>query len=320
MDRRSCLKLGLISALGLSLVNCQLRKPPPVRVVAHTWPGYEFLFLARNLAILDPHLVRIIETPNATTNIRALGAHMAEGAVLTLDEVITAREGGIDLTVVAVLDVSMGADALLVRKDIQHLSQIKGLRIGVEHTATGAVMLDASLKAAGLQPSDIEIVYLSIDEHLEAYETGAVDILVSFEPVKTNLIKRGMQPLFTSRDISGNIVDVLAFRSDTIASHHIAIQHAIDGHFRALEQWRAQTETHNRFLAKQLNVNEAEVVAIYAELDLPGKAENLQWLDGKEPRLLKTAQDLSISMLNSGLLSKTPNFDRLFDGRFVRDK
>jgi NitT/TauT family transport system substrate-binding protein len=317
MNRRLWLKLILLSAVGLAASSCGLRKPPLVRVAAHTWPGYEFLFMARALGILDQDLVRIIETPNATTNIRALGANTAEGAVLTLDEVITAREGGINLTVVAVLDISVGADALLVPQSIQHLHQIKRLRVGVEHTATGAVMLEASLRAAGLQATDIDIVYLSVDEHLESYANGTIDALVTFEPVKTILINKGMKAIFSSREIPGNIVDVLAFRSDTLDTHHAAIQHAVNGHFQALERWQTSPSMHSGFLAKQLGVSEAEVLSLYADLDLPNKAENLEWLGETQPKLLLSAQNLSISMLNSGLLSKTPTFEQLFDKRFI---
>ena len=317
ITRRLWLKLSLLSALSLAMSSCGLRKPLPVRVAAHKWPGYEFLFMARELDILDQGLVRIIETPNATTNIRALGANIAEGAVLTLDEVITAREGGINLTVVAVLDVSVGADALLVPQNIQSLKEIKGLRVGVEHTATGAVMLDASLRAAGLQAADIDIIYLSVDEHLESYSNDTIDALVSFEPVKTSLIKKGMKAIFTSREIPGNIVDVLAFRSDTLDTHHAAIQHAVNGHFQAVEKWQTAPSIHSRLLAKQLGVTEAEVFALYTDLYLPNKAENVEWLAGGKPKLLLSAENLSISMLNSGLLSKTPTFEHLFDKRFI---
>ncbi len=179
-------------------------------------------------------------------------------------------------------------------------------------------MLEASLRAAGLQATDIDIVYLSVDEHLESYANGTIDALVTFEPVKTILINNGMKAIFTSREIPGNIVDVIAFRSDTLDTHHAAIQHAVNGHFLALEKWQTAPSMHNGFLAKQLGVTEAEVLALYTDLYLPNKAENLEWLaGGNKPKLLLSAENLSISMLNSGLLSKTPTFEYLFDKRFI---
>ncbi len=317
MNRRSFLKLSMLTALGAMSTACSLKKAPSVRIAAHTWPGYEFIYLARSLGILDPELVKLIETPNATTNIRALGAEMAEGAMLTLDEVITAREGGIDLSIVTILNVSMGADALLVRPNIRHLSEIRGLRIGVEHTATGAVMLDAALKAAGLQATDIQLVYLSIDEHKEAFENGSIDAVVTYEPVKTLLINQGMKSIFSSRETPGNIIDVLAFRSDILESHEIAIQHAVDSHFIALASWKENPEIHSAYLSRQLGVKETELMSLYDDLELPDKSYNTSWLVGSQAKLLQSAQNLGIIMLDSGLLSRTPKFDRLFDSRFI---
>ena len=60
---------------------------------------------------------------------------------LTLDELLTARGNGIELCVIAVLDSSAGADALMARPGLEHLKALAGQRIGAEDSASGALML-----------------------------------------------------------------------------------------------------------------------------------------------------------------------------------
>lgn len=317
MNRREWLQLSLAASLGLAASSCGLKRSQPVRIAAHIWPGYEFLYLARSLDIMDARLVRMVETPNATANIRALGSNVVEGACLTLDEVLTALERGIRLSVVCVLNVSLGADALLVPANIESLAGIKGLRIGVEHTATGAVMLDASLKAAGLSPEDIEIVYLSIDEHIQSYHNGLVEALVTYEPVKNQLIKTGMKSVFTSGEIPGNIIDVIAFRTDVLAQQREGIRESVQGHFRALERWQADPEKYAAFLAKRLNVPDAEITGLFSDLELPDRVANRQWLGGSQPKIMQVATHLAQTMLASGLLNTMPDLALLANDSFL---
>lgn len=317
MNRREWLQLSLAASLSLTASSCGFKRSQPVRIAAHMWPGYEFLYLARSLDVMDPALVRLVETPNATANIRALGSNVVEGACLTLDEALTALERGIRLSVVCVLDVSMGADALLVPANVESLAGIKGLRIGVEHTATGAVMLDASLKAAGLSPDDIEIVYLSIDEHIQSYHNGLVEALVTYEPVKNQLIKAGMKSVFTSGEIPGNIIDVITVRTDVLNQQREGIREAVQGHFRALERWQADPEKYASYLAKRLNVPDAEITGLFSDLELPDRMANRRWLGGTQPEIMEMARHLGETMLASGLLHTMPDISLLANDSFL---
>ena len=191
--RRTCLGLA---ALGLPwLGGCHFQLADPIRLAAHPWPGYELLYLARELDRLDEEQVRLIETGSATASLRLLASSSVEGAGLTLDEVLTARSRGMDLTIVAVLDASLGADVLMARPGIRQLADLRGRSIGVEQTAVGAVMLDAALQAAGLRTDQIRIRYLPVDAHEAAYRAGQVDALVTYEPVRTRLRAAGKEAI-----------------------------------------------------------------------------------------------------------------------------
>jgi len=317
MDRRQWLQYSLAGTLGATLAGCHWESKPLLRLAAHPWPGYEFVYLARDLGMLDPNLVRLIETPAATANIRALGSQVIEASSLTLDEVLTTRARGIPLTIVGVLDISMGADVLMASPEIDSLAALKGRRVGVEHTATGALMLDAALRAGGLTPADIETVYVTVDEHFETFNAHQVDAIVTYEPVKSRLAAQGVKTLFSSDMIAGMVVDVIAVRTEVLESHAAGIREVLRGHFSALDAWRRDPEKYAANLAGRLNLAPDQVTQAFANLELPGLKENRTWFAGKTPRIVQSAINVGRSMAASGLLEREPALDNLADGRFL---
>lgn len=98
-------------ALGLILPGCG--QSAPLKVAAHVWPGYELMFLAKEQGWLDPERVELVSTPFASSSLEALISGQVDAAALTLDEVLSARDRGLPLTVVLVFNVSAGTLMLM---------------------------------------------------------------------------------------------------------------------------------------------------------------------------------------------------------------
>ena len=112
-SRRQALQLLAGAAFG-GLAGCH--QPEPVlRVASIVFPGYEFMFLARELGLLPAAEVRLMEMRSSTDVISAIGSGRLEAAALTLDEMLTARANGADLRVILVFDISQGADVVLAK-------------------------------------------------------------------------------------------------------------------------------------------------------------------------------------------------------------
>lgn len=309
----------LIAALaaGLPAVPACSGPPPEVlRIGAHPWPGYEMFYLARARGLLPPRGVRLIETPSASASLRGLATGTLEAAGLTLDEVLTARARGLPLRVVAVLDVSMGADVVLVRPGIERPDQLRGRRVGVEATATGAVMLDALLARHGLKAGELRIVSLPVDEHEAAWRQGRLDAVVTYEPVKSRLTALGGQVLFSSAEVPGLIVDVLAVRESAESTHGPALRQALEAHFAARALWQQDAAAQAPLLAPRLGLPPEAVPAAFAELALPDLAANREWL-GPSGRLLEAARRLREIMMRAGLLREAVDVDTLASPRFL---
>jgi len=94
---------------AVSLSACSDNTPEkPIRIGTNVWPGYEPLYLARDIGLYDKAKVQLVEYPSASGVIRALKSRSIEAAALTLDEVLVLLQHKIPVRVVLVMDISVG--------------------------------------------------------------------------------------------------------------------------------------------------------------------------------------------------------------------
>ena len=288
----------------------------PLRVGAIVFPGYELMFLARDLGLLDEHQIRLVELVSSTDTLRALAAGRLEAAAMTIDEVMTARADGIDLRVVLVFDVSAGADAVLAHPAIRSLQELAGKRIGVEDSATGVVMFDALLAAAQLRVDQVTKVAITVDRSLDVYEDREVDAVVTFEPWAGRLESAGAVRLFDSKAVPERIVDVLAVRAEFMASHAAPLRQLVAAHLSARRHLKDQPADAYRRLAPRLQLRPADVAQAFRGLDLPDAEQNRAMLraGGRFDHAVQTIQKL---MVEGGLLGTAAGVADLVDARFL---
>lgn len=305
--------------VSVAFLNCYQSKETPLRVATIPWPGYETIHLAQSLQYISSNQLRLVEQANQTQTFQSLRSGTVDSAMTTLDMALTLIDEKLDIKVVLVMDISAGADAVMVRPEITSLKALKGKRVGVETVAVGAVMLDAVLSAANLSVTDIQLVSVSANEHLSAYRENKVDAIVSFEPNRSKLLELGAKIIFDSNRIPGRIVDVLVIRKDMLDDPIKVknLQTLIDVHFKALDYLVRNPEESANLLAPFLGVNPDQVSKQFTGISLPNLNENLSLLAGTSPSLLKSSKELADLMLRHHLLQSEINLDYLIEPRFL---
>lgn len=290
---------------------------PALRVALNGWIGYSPFFLAQDLGHVPESAVRLLEFPSNTASMMALVNGEVAAAALTLDELLLAREGGLDVRAALVFDESAGADVLVAREGIDGLAGLRGKRIGVESTAVGALMLSRVLEAAQLHPTDVFKVPLTADQHVAAYTAQRVDAVITFEPMASRLRALGARPLLDSSRFPGLIVDVLAVtaRLDTRQAEHL--RQLLDGHFQALQHLRSNPASAARLLAQHQQIAPDAVLAAFSGIRLADAAENRGWLSGQNPGLSASARSVGQLMQHAKLLQRLPDTATLCDPRFL---
>ncbi len=300
-----CNVLFLCLFLFVSLIGCTDKSELPLRLGTNIWPGYEPLYLARHQGTLATDKVHLVEFSSASQTIQAYRNSLIDAAALTLDEVLLLADSGEELKIVLVMDVSNGGDAIIGQQDIASMSEIKGKRIGVENGALGAYFISRALEIVGLQHKSVKIISLDIDEHKKAFLQHEVDVVVTFDPVRSELIKAGGRLLFDSRQLPGEIVDVLVVRDDYLRKNPHRIQYLLDAWFKTLKFMRQQPHDAAKILGLRMKLDIDETLDVYAYLSQPDEIKNNEFLkQNPEPKLLSTINKLSNFMFNQQLLKE----------------
>lgn len=226
--------LSSLSVMGLN--GCG--KPDAVRIGSHPWLGYEFLHLNHRSGQLPNH-IQFSEYQTASEVIKGLSNNEVDVATLSLDEVLIARSQGIPMTVIMVFDISAGADMLLVPHQIKQLSELAGMRIGYEASAHGQLMLRKLLETAKLTLNDISAVPVPPHQQYQAWRDNLIDGVITYEPYAHQFYEEGFRSLFDSRQLPNMNYDVLAVRTDKMATFSNALESLTAAHFKMVKSFQS---------------------------------------------------------------------------------
>lgn len=302
--------------LVFALAGCD-KPAPPLRVGASVWPGYEPLFLARDLGYYGGQPVQLLSFFSNTEVMRAYRNGAIDVAAVTADEALLLAETLPDQRILLVCDVSHGADVILAKPQFPSLADLKGRRIGVETTALGAYMLAQALARAGLTAQDVTVVPTTLDEHEAAFRQDRVDAVVTFEPIRSRLLAAGAVSVFDSSQIPGEIVDVLLTRAGKMDSARQPLTALVRGWFKALDYLRQNPTAAARRMAVREQITPEAVLDSLQLLKFPDREANLRLLGASTDNLAATLHQLSTTMREHKLLERPSDPAALPDPRFI---
>lgn len=290
---------------------------PVVSLGTNVWPGYEPLYLARSLGNIDSNKVNLVEYSSATQVIKAFRSKSIQVAALTLDEVLLLKELGLKPRVMFIMDISHGGDVIVANPKFPSIKALRGQRVGVEASALGAYVLSRALQMNDMALGDIKLVSLEVDEIERAYQENTIDAAVTFEPVRSKLLKKGAVEVFDSSQIPGEIVDVLVASQQAFEESPTNLQHIVDAWFKTLNYMNTNQEEAAKIISKRLRITPKEVIDSYEGLKLPNREENITLVSGDAPKAVANAKKLMDTMIGNGILKKPLKLDNLFESKLV---
>lgn len=309
------IELALLMVL-IATTGCQ-PPPEPLRIVSSPWPGYEPLYLARDLGYLQESSVRITELPSSNLNMEAFSNGSTDLSTLTLDETLTLLARGQKLRILLVMDVSNGADAVVAKPEIQSLMELKGKRVGMENIPLGAYILSRVLDMTGLQASDMEIIPMPEDKHEKAYQQGKIDAAITMEPYKTRLTQAGARVLLDSSRIPDEIFDLIVVREDIYQSRREELCAFARQWFRTLDYVQANQQQAYAQMGKRLGMDAEAFRSVMGGLKVPSREDNQRMLGGEIPTLLAPARRLSDIMKAGQMLPGEADIAASIDSSFT---
>lgn len=305
---------GLLALFAL--VACS--QQPSLRVGTNIWPGYEPGYLAEELGYFGRQPVEMVLLPSAAEVIRAYRNRAIDVAALTLDEALLIAESMPGQRIILITNYSNGGDVILAHPEFTSLEDLRGQRIGVEHTALGAYILARALEISGLSVEDVTVVPVPLDEHEDAYHSRRVDAVVTFEPRRSRLIAAGAVNVFDSREIPGEVVDALITNVEVIDSKSAALGALVQGWLRARDFMKAEPLEAARLVAPRQQLEPADFIEALEGIELPDRAGNLAMLVRGEEGIETNLRRLYAMMQAHGILETEDLSILQPEDRFVR--
>jgi NitT/TauT family transport system substrate-binding protein len=314
--------LFVIAVVLAALPGCSDSDISTVRLAHNNWPGYEPLSLARELDLYHGVDVVIQRADSATDVIKAFEQGFVDLAAVTLDEALRLKDGNpSSLLIIAVLDVSHGGDVIIASPGIRSVNELKGRRVGVEANALGAFMISRAMDFSnGLSVEDLQVVPLTHERHLDAFLNGEVEAVVTFEPVKSQLLRNNAHVVFDSTSIPGEIVDVLIVKQQMANQNPEAVSRVVAGYFRALKHVEQNPQSADRIMGGYEGLTAAEFQQSKKGIQIPDLEQNRKLIGGRAPELTKTIERLQQVMLVNRIIQKPVITTELFVDSFLPRK
>lgn len=227
----------LVWATWLGL-GCRPEPSATLRVGINCWPTYEFFYLAQEKGWfreqgLD---VRIVEFGSLSDARRAYERGQINVMGCTPIEVLQVRDRSArSPQVVQVLNYSAGADVILAQPGLTNVAGLRGAKVGVESTSLGAYVLAQALERNGLRLSDVVTVATDQTSLAEAFRRGELTALVTYPPTSLQLLRETRATrLFSTEEMPGEVLDVVAVEADLAARHPTAVAKLLAAFQRAV--------------------------------------------------------------------------------------
>lgn len=313
--RRHWLHAGGLLLLGGAVVpmlaGCQPVPAAPLALGLNAWVGYDPLVLARERGLIDTRAVKVIELSSSSETLRHFRNRLLDAAALTLDEALRLADEGFDPRVVAVLSASAGADVVMAVPEVRNLAGLRGCTVAVEATTVGALMLQRLLQAARLQPGDVKVMNVEATQHLALLRGDRAQVSVSYEPLAGALREAGLVSIFDSRQMPGDIVDVLLVHADVLQTRPEQVQALVAGWQRGLVAVQQAPDASAALLAPGADLTPTQYLASFKGLDFYSAEQSLVWLSGQPKALGQASQGLALTLQAMGLIRESPDWGRL---------
>ncbi len=171
------------------------------------------------------------------------------------------------------VDWSRGGDAVIVKRGINTINDLKGKKIAVAVPSPAQTLLISSLEAAGLKYSDVEVV--KTPDNLEAaklFRSPEVDAAVVWSPddIFATQDVPGSKILLTTKEQSHIIADIMFAKQDFINKNPNMIKGFYEGWMKGVAELKNPTNTDKA--AKYL----AELNGVSVD-DAKGMMETVYW-------------------------------------------
>ena len=183
--------------------------------------------------------------------------------------------------VVMQLDWSRGADAVVAKRGINKINDLKGKKIAVTYYTPSQTLLLFMLEAANLKPSDVTMVEVPTTAEAEtAFKSGKVDAAVVWDPQASLRDVPGSKVLQSTVTASNIIADVLMGKKAWIDANKDKVTKFYNGWMKAVAEINSNEANRDKaasIMAANLQMSKEDALGMMGALRLTNHGDNVNF-------------------------------------------
>lgn len=192
----------------------------------YIWPGNTPLYYAKDSGLFIKHGLNVeqIAFDDNVRKVELWRENKLDVINVTLDKALELCSTVPDLRIIEVLNRSVGADALIVRDDINTIQELQGKTIGLERSSAAEFFLFHLLDLEGMSSKDVKIKDMKCSEIGAAIISGKIDGGVLWEPWLNKALTFSDMKLLESAADYPVLYDVLIARNKTLQQKKVELE------------------------------------------------------------------------------------------------
>jgi NitT/TauT family transport system substrate-binding protein len=332
LSRRSFLRSsGLAIAALATVTSCQQAKTPgsvsserPLQLGMNLWAGFMPWQVAQEKDFFKANQLNaeLVWFAGLSDQLNAFNAEKLDVAGMTMSDFLNGVAAGLQTKVVAVTDVSLGADAIVVSPAIQSIKDIAGKSASIEVGTIGHMLFLKALEQGGVPEKQVQIVNQTADAAIAALIAGKTEVVYAYEPFVSQAVKSGKgKVIFSSKDVPGLVPDLLVVHQKVLSQQPESVQKLVDVWYKTLDYRKAHLSEVLPIEAKQAGVSVADYQSLLKGFKWLTPQECMKALQpGNTAESAIYASDIVADfMLKQKLITTKPeSFANLIEPQFIK--
>lgn len=160
-----------------------------------------------------------------------------------MDALTIPAASGVDTTGLILGDYSNGNDAILI-KNGNSFADIKGQKVNLVELSVSHYLMARALDIHGMSERDITVVNTSDADAVASFMTAGVTAAAVWNPQLSIILKQTptAKQVFTSKEIPGEIIDMMAVKTDVLAANPALGKALVGAWFETMQIMSADNE------------------------------------------------------------------------------
>jgi len=224
---------------------------------------------------------------------------------------------GLPIKIVALLDVSKTADAMLSNGTVKDIKGLKGMQVAYEEGTTSDILLNYALSQNGMSIADIQKVPMPAADAGSALIAGKVPVAVTYEPYLTLAMQQNkdVKMIYSAGENPGLISDVFVVQESFLKEKPGQVVALLKAWDMALADYRNDTPNGRAIISQAVGAKPEELATAFDGVVYYSLAENKAELSGNF--IKKVVPEVHAAARKAGFLQKDVDLSTAIDTRFV---